>query len=116
MTTFTAQRAKHMLFAFATAATVGAGPIIGLVPSAHAEKVWDIGVFDSCMKKAGDRYASGKTDVGQFEDEKVFCCTSSGGEWSASQAGCVAPPATFQTQPAKPGDVQAPRPRTATLP
>jgi hypothetical protein len=58
ITTFIAQRAKHMLFAFATAATVGAVPIIGLVPSAHAEKIWDIGVFDSCMKKAGDRYAS----------------------------------------------------------
>ncbi|WP_156662634.1 hypothetical protein [Mycobacterium sp. 1274761.0] len=105
-------RAHMSVTIFGIAAAVVAAGLIQPAVS-HAEKVWDIGVYDSCMKQAGQRYASGKTDVGQFEDEKVFCCTSSGGEWSASQGGCVAPPATFQTQQPKPGDVQAPRPGKA---
>jgi hypothetical protein len=87
--TTTARWGTHVMIAFAAAAAaVSTAQIDGLTPAAQAEKIWDIGAFDSCMKKAGDRYASGET---------------------------VAPPATFQTQPAKPGDVAAPRPRTATL-
>lgn len=80
---------------------------------ALAEKVWDIGEFDSCSKKAEDRFITGKTNSAQFADEIKFCCQMSGGEWTSAQ-GCTAPPATFQTQPQTPGSVQAPRPGTAT--
>ncbi len=79
----------------------------------HAEKVWDIGQFDSCVKAAEDRFGSGKTDSATLADEIRFCCDRSGGEWTASQ-GCTAPPATFQTQPQTPHSVEAPRPTTAT--
>jgi hypothetical protein len=98
-------------------ATAVAIAIAGLAqpPASHAEKVWDIGAFDSCVAAANDRYISGKTDNDTWGDEIRFCCERSGGEWSQTQ-GCTAPPATFQTQPQTPGSVRAPVPSKAALP
>ncbi len=80
-----------------------------------AEKVWDIGAYDSCVAAANNRFQSGKTDNTTWGEELRFCCDRSGGEWTESQ-GCTAPPATFQTQPQTPGSVVAPRPGKAALP
>ena len=57
-------------------ATAVAIAIAGLAQPAasHAEKVWDIGAFDSCVAAANDRYLSGKTDNDTWGDEIRFCC------------------------------------------
>ena len=74
-------------------ATAVAIAIAGLAQPAasHAEKVWDIGAFDSCVAAANDRYLSGKTDNDTWGDEIRFCCERSG-----------------------PGSVRAPVPSTST--
>jgi len=100
-----------LLGAAAIALAVG-----GLIQPAvsHAEPVWDIGEFDSCTKAAEQRFGSGQTNSAQYDDEVRFCCARSGGEWSQTQ-GCTAPPATFQTKPQTPRDVQASVPGKAAV-
>jgi hypothetical protein len=74
-------------------ATILAAAIGLTAASASAEKVWDIGAYDNCTKKAGDRYAGGVTSDAQYAEEMKWCCVSTGGELSSTQ-GCVAPLAT----------------------
>ena len=98
----------------ALAAAIGA-----LAPPAvsHAEKIWDIGVYDRSVYAADMRYADGQTDSAGFTDEMAFCCIMSGGELSGSglTAKCEAPPATAQSAPQAPWEAgRAPRPETAT--
>jgi hypothetical protein len=64
----------------------------------HAEKIWDIGDFDSCTKAAEKRFGSGQTNSDQLLDEIKFCCIRSGGEWTQGQ-GCTAPAATYAPKP-----------------
>ncbi|WP_123025338.1 hypothetical protein [Mycolicibacterium stellerae] len=104
------------VFAFSFPATSSAAP-----------REWDIGEYDSCIKKVADRNAAGITNDAQMLDEAKHCCAMSGGEWDIHAAGpagkCVAPPKeqagprtlpsgapvqTFQPAPAPvqdPGDV-----------
>ncbi len=100
---------------FAAAAIAMAAGGLAHPAVSHAEKVWDVGKFDNCVKAAEKRFGSGQTDTQTYTDEVRFCCETSGGEWSQTQ-GCTAPPATFQTQPQTPGSVVAPRPGKAALP
>lgn len=101
------RRSAVLLGAAAMAMAIGG---LASPPVSHA--VWDIGAYDSCMAKASDRYASGKTDIFTFEDEKLFCCQSTGGEFTSNQ-GCTAPPLTGPPVP-RPGEViQAPGTGTA---
>jgi hypothetical protein len=100
---------------FATAAIAMIAGALVQPATAHAEKVWDIGAYDSCVAAANDRFVSAKTDDATWGEELRFCCDRSGGEWTQSQ-GCTAPPATFQTQPQTPRSVVAPRPGKAALP
>lgn len=85
---------------------------------AHAERVWDIQAYDTCMKGANDRYANDKTTKDEYTDERRFCCEMSGGQWDMFGNGgwgeCGAPPATAQSAPQAPWDAgRAPRPETA---
>ena len=100
---------------FRAAAVALATGAIAAPAVSHAEKVWDIGQYDSCVAAANNRYQSGKTDVTTWGEEIRFCCDRSGGEWTESQ-GCTAPPATFQTQLQTPRSVVVPVPRKAALP
>lgn len=93
---------------------MAAGGLVGPAVS-HAEKVWDIGSYDSCVQAADNRFMSGKTNLATYADEVRFCCDKSGGEWTQSQ-GCTAPVGTFQTEPQTPGSVRAPVPGKAALP
>jgi hypothetical protein len=95
-------------------AAILAAAAIGLVQPAisHAVPEWDLGLYDSCLKAADDRFASGKTDVAQWAAENKLCCDISGGVWSL--ATCGAPPGTFETTPQTPHDVVAPLPTVAT--
>ncbi len=85
--------------------------------SRAAPREWDIGEYDSCIKKVADRNAAGITNDAQMLDEAKHCCMMSGGIWDIGAGGpagkCVAPPkdqthtlpsgATIQTfQPAPP--------------
>lgn len=74
-----------VVFAFACPATSIAAP-----------REWDIGVYDSCIKKVADRNAAGITNDAQMLDEAKHCCSMSGGVWDIGAAGpagkCVAPP------------------------
>lgn len=84
----------------------------GLVQPAvsHAEKIWDIGSYDRCVRTADDRYLSGQTDSATHSDEIKFCCNRSGGEWSQTQ-GCTAPaPVNAQgtPEPPAPGSLGVP--------
>lgn len=100
---------------FGTAAIAMAVGGIATPAVSHAEKVWDIGSFDRCVKSAEDRYITGATDNATYADEIKFCCIRSGGEWTAAQ-GCTAPAATAQAWPTTlPGGV-ATRPGQAKLP
>ncbi|OBK71995.1 hypothetical protein A5651_17625 [Mycobacterium sp. 1274761.0] len=81
----------------------------------HAEKVWDIGDFDSCTKSAENRFISGQTNSDQFSDEVKFCCIRSGGEWTQAQ-GCTAPAATFAPKPTPLPSQVATGPGQATSP
>ena len=108
---------KHMSNTIFGAAGI-AMAVGGLVQPAvsHAEKVWDIGSYDSCAQAADNRFMAGKTNLATYTDEIRFCCDKSGGEWSQTQ-GCTAPPATFQTEPQTPGSVRLPPlPGKAALP
>jgi hypothetical protein len=92
------RRRKYMSATLLGAAAI-AFAIGGLTPPvvSQAEAVWDVGAYDSCVKAAKKRFdASG--DVQRYSDEIIFCCQSSGGQWTWSQ-GCTAPPATAQTWP-----------------
>lgn len=108
------RRSATMVGTVALAAAVGtlAAPAVS-----HAEKVWDIGAYDSCMHAAESRYVNGQTDSDGFTDERNFCCIMSGGELNGSgmTAKCEAPPATAQSAPQAPWEAgRAPRPETAT--
>ena len=68
--------------AAAVALAIGA---IAAPAVSHAEKVWDIGQYDSCVAAANNRYQSGKTDVTTWGEEIRFRCDRSGGEWTESR-------------------------------
>jgi hypothetical protein len=84
----------------------------------HAEAVWDIGAYDSCVKAANKRFEGSKTNYDTWQDELKFCCQMSGGELSPnvwSPSNCTAPPMTAQSAPQTRWDVGwAPQPAPAT--
>lgn len=121
------RRASGIVFV-ATVVALGVGMLTQPAAS-NAEAVWDVGAFDGCMKAARKSYGS-HGDLERYADEIVFCCQTSGGEWSITQ-GCTAPPVTAPppqspveviqapgtgtaTQDSPVGDVQPPAPAPAT--
>ncbi|UXA17514.1 hypothetical protein [Mycobacterium sp. SMC-4] len=98
-----------------TAAALAVGALVQPAVS-HAERVWDIQAWDTCMKGVREREEKGQISVQQALEEKRFCCDMSGGVWSADANGsfCAAPPATAQSAPQAPWDAgRAPRPQSA---
>ena len=95
------KRTPATIFAAAAMALTAGG--LAQPAVSQAEKVWDIGVYDQCIKDNGTIHAH-------------FCCANSGGEWDYDSGKCTAPPATFQTQPQTPRSVVPPRPGKAALP
>ncbi|SRX78615.1 hypothetical protein [Mycolicibacterium parafortuitum] len=84
---------------FVSAALVSVGG--WLAPAvAHAERIWDIQDYDSCVRAADIRFVNGQTNGATYADEVKFCCLRSGGEWHSVQH-CTAPAAL-------PGTVQSP--------
>lgn len=57
-----------------------------------AEREWDIGAYDQCL---ADGIGKGH-DEQEAENHRALCCWSSGGDWSAAQGKCQAPPAEQQ--------------------
>ncbi|MCV7302158.1 hypothetical protein H7J93_21245 [Mycobacterium barrassiae] len=86
---------------------------------AHAEKEWDIGVYDNCIKKVDQRFLDDEITYEQKLDETMHCCILSGGELEGSFGTCTAPPArpAVDVMPKAPtgvldqGETQAPRPQ-----
>jgi len=62
---------------------------------ANAERVWDIGDFDSCQRM---HITSTSSDIDEViaaaQEHERYCCWKSGGDWAGSK--CVAPPAESQ--------------------
>jgi hypothetical protein len=72
------------------AAAIPLTAAIGLTSGiAGAEKIWDLGEYDSCMAKADSRFIMEVTNAAQHAEEVKWCCVMSGGQLSSSQ-GCVA--------------------------
>ncbi len=99
------KRIPATIFAAAVMALTAGG--LAQPAVSHAEKVWDIGVYDQCIKDNGTIHAH-------------FCCANSGGEWDYDNGKCTAPVAA-QVDPVKPGSLGVPgtihtRPGQAKLP
>lgn len=109
---------RRMRTSVIVAGVTTAAAVAGLLGPAvsHAEKVWDLGSYDSCAQAASDRHSQGKTTDSEFIEEMQFCCIRSDGEWNTQAVKCQAPPATFQTAPQSPRSVVAPAPGKAALP
>jgi hypothetical protein len=84
---------KHLSATVLGAAAIVAA-ISGLAQPAvsHAEKYWDVGSYDNCVRVADNRMLSGQTTTSQYWQEVRFCCDRSGGEWQSGR--CTAPPMT----------------------
>jgi hypothetical protein len=64
---------------------------------ANAERVCDIGEFDSCTKMYIPP-ASGES-VESYTEHMRWCCYKPGGDWAGASTGCVSPPAESQGLP-----------------
>lgn len=64
---------------FRAAAVALATGAIAAPAVSHAEKVWDIGQYDSCVAAANNRYQSGKTDVTTWGKRSGFAATGPAG-------------------------------------
>jgi len=71
---------------------------LALGSAAVANAVWDIGVFDECMKGVPGDWTSPF-----YWDHQQGCCARSGGNWDDSGKKCVAPPADSQGRNPLPG-------------
>ncbi|MCV7220077.1 hypothetical protein [Mycolicibacterium elephantis] len=87
-------------WAYAVGAVAIASAVGVFVQPATAVAEWDIGAYDSCLKKADARNKSGQTESLEWYEETVQCCQSSGGEHTGGK--CTAPPATAQQWPQGP--------------
>lgn len=93
----------------AAAAAILAASMLGALGSAataSAEKSWDIGQYDSCMRNADIRSIENDWGVSQLASEQRKCCLASGGVFQPDTK-CVAPPAEQRSpndygQPTKP--------------
>jgi hypothetical protein len=91
-----------------TAVRYLAGPALalGLALSgpavANAERIWDIGEFDSCTKM---HIPPNTNDIDEImaaaQEHDQYCCWKSGGDWTGEK--CAAPPAESQGNPTRPG-------------
>jgi len=90
-----------------TAIRYFAGPAlaVGLALSgpalANAERIWDIGEFDSCTKM---HIPPNTNDIDEImaaaQEHDRYCCWKSGGEWAGGKCGT---PAESQANPTRPG-------------
>ena len=94
------------------AASLSSSAITEPAAACAAPREWDIGTYDSCIRKVVDRNIRGETNDAQMLDEAKNCCLMSGGEWDIHAGGpngeCVAPAAA-------PGAVVPPGVATHTL-
>jgi len=86
-----------------TAVAASGLAIAGAVP-ASAERSWDIGEYDSCMRNMPPIES---TD--DYVEQNKWCCYKSDGDWDNNR-GCVAPPAEADNVPGNPVAPGQPRP------
>lgn len=98
---------QRIICAMATA-SVGLGLALGSAATSSAERVWDIGEYDSCM-----RTMPPIESIDDYIQQNKWCCYKSDGDWNENR-GCVAPAAEADNVPGEtnptPGQPRPPMP------
>lgn len=89
----------------------GLGLAIGGACPASAERIWDIEVYDNCVRGIPTIIS----DSG-YQQSDWKCCTQSGGEYDFHQMKCVAPAAEAESVDGGPLPTVSGRPRPPLTP
>ena len=73
---------------------VGLGLALASAATSSAERVWDIGAYDSCMARIPTIMTPSGYDQAHWQ-----CCRDSGGDYDHHQGKCVSPPAEADNVP-----------------
>jgi hypothetical protein len=99
----------------AARALAGAALALGLaiaVPGiACAERVWDIGAYDNCMRGIPTIMTPQGYDQAHWQ-----CCRDSGGDYDFGEHKCVSPPAEAENVPGNPNPTVTGKPRPPLAP